>query len=145
MCFLLMFFFRHHGHTHGCLVSGFLAVGAGESGSATLTPSLFANMDAALNILMPPAHWLKAVHGGIAYQAMCPHSVWCLSGQAPGLMICWTGNCSECSMGQSWAFLGFLHMETRFRGKGWSVLICCPSMKLRCTPRRDSWEALLLL
>lgn len=75
MCFLLVCFFLHHGHTRGCLVSGFLAVGAGESGSATLTPSPFANMDAALNILVPPAHWLKAMHGCIACQAMCPHSV----------------------------------------------------------------------
>lgn len=42
------------------VVSGFLAAGAGESGSATLTPSPFANTDAALNILMPSAHWLKS-------------------------------------------------------------------------------------
>lgn len=75
MCFLLMGFFLHHGHTRGCLVSGFLAVGAGESGSATLTPSPFANMDAALNIVVPPAHWPKAMHGCIAHQAMCPQSV----------------------------------------------------------------------
>lgn len=81
MCFLLMSFFLHHGHTYGCLVSGFLAVGAGESGSATLSLSPFANMDAALNILMPSAHWLKAMHDCTAYQTMCPHSV--LIGASP--------------------------------------------------------------
>lgn len=80
MCFLLMCFFLHCGHIYGCLVSGFLAAGAGESGSATLTPSTFANMDAALNILTPSAHWLKAMHDCITYQAMSPHSVFVRAG-----------------------------------------------------------------
>lgn len=75
MRFLLMCFFLHRVRTRGCLVSGFLAVEAGESGSATLTPSTFANTDAARNILTPSSQWLKAMHDCIAYQAMCPHSV----------------------------------------------------------------------
>lgn len=115
MCFLLMCFFLHHGHTCGCPVSGFLAVGAGESGSATLTPSPFANMDAALNVFMPSAHWLKATHGCVAYQAMCPHSVFVRASPRSDDLA------DLCSLAHSWAFLGFLHVETRFREKG---LIC---------------------
>lgn len=48
-------------------------------------------------------------------------SLWCLSGQAPGLIIYQTGNCSEYSVVHTWAFLGFLHMETTFREE---ELIC---------------------
>lgn len=33
-------------------------------------------------------------------------------------MIYQTGNCSECSLAHSWAFLVFLHVKTRFREKG---------------------------
>lgn len=144
MCFLLMCFFLHHGHTRGCLVSGFLAVGAGESDSATFTPSPFANMDAALSIFMPSAHWLKAMHGCTAYQAMCPHSVFV--GTSPKV---WWSTRLATAQSVPWLtlrpFWGFFMWKPDSGRRGWSVLIYCPSMKLRSTPRPGSWEALLLL
>lgn len=137
-----MCFFLHRGHTCGCLVSGFLAVGAGESGSDTLTPSLFANMDAALNILMPSAHWLKAMHGCIPYQAMCPHSVFELKcGHRSDDLADWQ-LLRVLLLGFFW---GFFMCKPDSGRRGWSVLVYCPCGKLRCTPRPGSWEALLLL
>lgn len=124
----------HHGYTHGCIVSGFLAAGAGGSSSAVLTPSPFANMDAALSILRPPAH----IHTGICIQ-LYSHtwlhsllwpcvtlSLWYLSWQAPGLMINWTGNCSECSVAPPWFSWVFLTWKLDSGRRGWSVLISCP-------------------
>lgn len=146
MCFLLMCFFLHHGHTRGCLVSGFLAVGAGKSGSATLTPGPFANRDAALNIVVPPAHWLKAMHGCIAHQAMCPQSVF---GVCRGKPQVWSSTRLATALNTLWLTLGlfwvFFTWKPHSGRRSWSIVIYCPSMKPRCTPRPGSWEALLLL
>lgn len=124
---------HYHGHTHGCRVSGFLAVGASGSSSAALIPSPFTNTDAVLSILMPPAHWLTAIHDCVAYRGhVSTLSLWCLSWQAPSLMIDWTGNCSACSVAPTWFSWVFFKWKPDAGRRGWSVLISCPSMKPRC-------------
>lgn len=136
----------HRGHTHGRRVSGFLVVGVSGSSSAALVPSPLANTEAVLSILMPPDHWLTAIHGCVAYGGhVSTLSLWCLSWRAPSLMINWTGNSSECSVAPTWFSWVFFTWKPDSGRGGRSVLIFCPSMKPRCTPRPGSWEALPLL
>lgn len=116
MCFLLMCFFLHHGHTRGCLVSGFLAAGAGESGPATLTPSPFANVDSAVNILMPSAHWLKAMHGCTAYQATCPHPVFVRASPRSDDLLDW--KLLRVFPGSLLGFFGFSSHVNQIQGEG---------------------------
>lgn len=117
-----------HGRSRGRTVLGFLAAGAGVSGCDALAPSPFTSTDAELSILMSAAYWCAAVHGCRTY---CGHvsrfSQWHLSGQARSLMICCTGNCSECSV----VLLGFLHVETRFREKRWICTDVLPQYKAK--------------